>query len=187
VAGLALGSAGVVLLLEPWALDWSDTQVLVGLGLLLVAAIANAATTVHIRAHRWAGTPFELMPWQLTVAAVPVAILAAAIEGAPDIRWTTTALAIVAYQVLLGSAFGFWGLLTISWSLPAITTNLTLMGSRSSGSYHRSGSRTNGCPGYGREPRPHPRGCRAWPRTGGGGSLCCPSPSGRGPVPPARP
>jgi drug/metabolite transporter (DMT)-like permease len=127
VAGLALGSAGVVLLFEPWALDWSETQVLVGLGMLLVAAIANAATTVHIRAHRWAGTPFELMPWQLAVAAVPITILAAAIEGAPEIRWTGTTVAIVAYQILLGSAFGFWGLLTISRSLPAITTNLTLM------------------------------------------------------------
>jgi drug/metabolite transporter (DMT)-like permease len=127
VAGLVLGSIGVVLLFEPWALDWSDTHLLVGLGMLAVAAIANAATTVHIRAHRWSGTPFELMPWQLAVAAVPVAILAVAMEGAPDIRWTTQTVAIVAYQILLGSAFGFWGLLTISRSLPAITTNLTLM------------------------------------------------------------
>ncbi|MDQ4107696.1 MAG: DMT family transporter [Actinomycetota bacterium] len=127
LAGLALGSAGVALLFEPWALDWSDTQVLAGIVMLLVAAVANAATTVHIRVHRWAGTPFELMPYQLAVAAVPVAIVAATIEGAPDIRWTTTAVGIVAYQILLGSAFGFWGLLTISRSLPAITTNLTLM------------------------------------------------------------
>jgi drug/metabolite transporter (DMT)-like permease len=127
LAGLALGSAGVALLFEPWALAWSDTQVLVGLGMLLVAAIANAATTVHIRAHRWAGTPFELMPWQFTVAAVPIAVLAAAIEGVPNIRWTGVTVAVVAYQILLGSAFGFWGLLTISRSLPAITTNLTLM------------------------------------------------------------
>jgi drug/metabolite transporter (DMT)-like permease len=127
VAGLVLGLAGVVLLLEPWALDWSDGNLLVGIGMLVVAAIANAATTVHIRAHRWAGTPFELMPWQLAVAAAPVALLAAATEGAPEIRWTMMTVAIVAYQILLGSAFGFWGLLTISRSLPAITTNLTLM------------------------------------------------------------
>ena len=36
-------------------------------------------------------------------------------------------MSVVAYQIFLGSAFGFWGLLTISRSLPAITTNLTLM------------------------------------------------------------
>jgi drug/metabolite transporter (DMT)-like permease len=127
IAGLALGSAGVVLLIEPWTLAWSDDDLLIGLGMLLVAAIANATTTVHIRAHRWAGTPFELMPWQFAVAAVPIVVLAAALEGAPDIRWTAPTLGVIAYQILLGSAFGFWGLLTISRSLPAITTNLTLM------------------------------------------------------------
>jgi drug/metabolite transporter (DMT)-like permease len=127
VAGLALGAAGVVLLIEPWALDWSDDQLLIGLGMLLLAAMANAATTVHIRAHRWAGTPFELMPWQFAVAAVPIVLLAAALEGMPEIRWTAATVGVIAYQVFLGSAFGFWGLLTISRSLPAITTNLTLM------------------------------------------------------------
>jgi drug/metabolite transporter (DMT)-like permease len=127
VAGLTLGSVGVVLLFEPWALDWDDDRLLVGLGMLLVAAIANAVSIVHIRAHRWAGTPFELMPWQLGLAAVPIAIVAVAIEGTPDVRWTAATVAVVAYQVLLGSAFGFWGVLTISRSLPAITTNLTLM------------------------------------------------------------
>jgi drug/metabolite transporter (DMT)-like permease len=127
VAGLALGSAGVVLLIEPWTLDWSDRDLLIGLGMLLVAAIANASTTVHIRAHRWAGTPFELMPWQFGVAVVPILILAVALEGTPHIRWTAATVAVVVYQIFLGSAFGFWGLLTISRSLPAITTNLTLM------------------------------------------------------------
>ena len=127
VAGLALGSAGVVLLIEPWTLDWSDGDLLIGLGMLLVAAIANASTTVHIRAHRWAGTPFELMPWQFAVAAVPIVVLAAVLEGMPEIRWTAATVGVVAYQIFLGSAFGFWGLLTISRSLPAITTNLTLM------------------------------------------------------------
>jgi drug/metabolite transporter (DMT)-like permease len=127
VVGLTLGSLGVVLLLEPWTLEWSDTDLLIGLGMLLVAAVANASTTVHIRAHRWASTPFALMPWQLAIAALPIATVAAILEGAPEISWTTETVAVVAYQVLLASAFGFWGLLTISRSLPAITTNLILM------------------------------------------------------------
>ena len=127
VAGLACGVLGLVLLLEPWGLEWGDTQLLVGIGMLLVAAVTNAATTVHIRGHRWVGTPLALMPWQLAIAAVPIATLALLLEGIPSIRWTPTTIAIVAYQVLLGSAFGFWGLLTIGRSLPAITTNLTLM------------------------------------------------------------
>jgi len=127
IAGLTLGSLGVVLLLEPWTIDWNDTALLAGLGMLLLAAIANASTTVHIRAHRWSGTPLELMPWQMGIAAIPIAVIAAAVEGMPEIRWTAATVAVVAYQILLASAFGFWGLLTISRSLPAITTNLTLM------------------------------------------------------------
>lgn len=127
VAGLACGCAGIVLLLEPWAQDLSDTQLLLGLSMLLIAAVANAGTTVHIRRHRWVGTPFELMPWQFALAAVPVAILAFAIDGPPEVRWTGETVAIVAYQVLIGSALGLWGLLTIGRSLPAITTNLVLM------------------------------------------------------------
>jgi drug/metabolite transporter (DMT)-like permease len=125
--GLLLGSIGVVLLLEPWSLDWSDRDLLIGIGMLLVAAIANAATTVHIRAHRWAGTPLGLMPWQMAVAAIPIIALAIFVEGSPQIAWDTTTVAVVAYQIFLGSAFGFWGLLTISRSLPAISTNLLLM------------------------------------------------------------
>ena len=125
--GLLLGTIGVVLLLEPWSLDWGNRDLLVGIGMLLVAAVANAATTVHIRAHRWAGTPLGLMPWQMAVATVPIAALAVLVEGSPAIVWDTPTVAIAVYQVFLGSAFGFWGLLTISRSLPAITTNLLLM------------------------------------------------------------
>jgi drug/metabolite transporter (DMT)-like permease len=127
VVGLALGALGVVLLLEPWALDWGDADLLLGLGMLVVAAVANAATTVHIRAHRWTGTPMQLMPWQLAIAAIPIAAIALAVEGVPDVRWTPATVAVVGYQVLLASSFGFWGLVTVSRSLPAITTNLILM------------------------------------------------------------
>ena len=127
IAGLVLGTIGVILLLEPWTLDWGDADLLLGLGMLLVAAIGNAATTVHIRAHRWSGTPLQLMPWQLAIAAIPIAAIAGLVEGLPEIRWTAATVAVVGYQVLLASAFGFWGLLTISRSLPAITTNLILM------------------------------------------------------------
>lgn len=127
VAGLTLGTAGVVLLLEPWVLDWGDAQLLTGIGMLVVAAIANAATTVHIRAHRWTGTPLQLMPWQLAIAAIPIAAIAVVVDGMPEIRWTPATAAVVAYQIFVASAFGFWGLVTVSRSLPAITTNLTLM------------------------------------------------------------
>jgi drug/metabolite transporter (DMT)-like permease len=127
VIGVSAGVLGIVLLLEPWTLDWGDTQLLLGLGMLLTAAVVNAASTVHIRGHRWNATPLELMPWQLALAAAPITLLALMGEGMPDVGWSPDTIGIVAYQIALGSAFGFWGLLTISRSLPAITANLLLM------------------------------------------------------------
>lgn len=127
LGGLALGCAGIVLLLEPWSLDWSDGNVLAGLGLLLLAAIASSATTVHVRAHRWQATPLELMPWQFAIAAVPLILIAVAVDGAPSVDWTLPAAGIVAYQVALASAFGVWGGLTVMRSIPAISANLTFM------------------------------------------------------------
>jgi drug/metabolite transporter (DMT)-like permease len=127
VAGLSTGCAGVVLLLEPWALDWTDGRLLLGIGLLLAAAVANAATMVHVRGHRWVGTPLQLMPFQFGIAAIPMAVVAAAVDGVPSVRWDATTVAIVAYQILFGSSLGVWGHLTLGRSLPAITVNLTLM------------------------------------------------------------
>jgi drug/metabolite transporter (DMT)-like permease len=127
VVGLLVGTIGLVLLVEPWALDWGDPSLVTGIGMLLVAALINAASTVHIRKHRWNGSPFELMPWQLGLATLPIAALALATEGLPPLSWPDGAAAIVAYQIGLGSAFGLWGVLTLSRSLPTITANLSLM------------------------------------------------------------
>lgn len=127
IAGVALGCAGLVLLLEPWSLAWRDARTIAGIAMLLLAALANAGTSVHVRAHRWAGSPLALMPWQLIVAATPLTLLAWAIEGPPRVPWEPTTIAIVAYQVVLGSAFGLWGLLTVGRSMPAVTTNLAFM------------------------------------------------------------
>jgi drug/metabolite transporter (DMT)-like permease len=127
LAGLTLGCAGVIFILAPWSVDLEDADALLGFGLLLASAIVAAATAVHVRAHRWRSTPMELMPWLLVVAAVPLTLLAIAVDGVPDVHWTGEAIGIVAYQVCLGSTFALWGALTLIRSVPAITANLTLM------------------------------------------------------------
>jgi drug/metabolite transporter (DMT)-like permease len=127
VVGLALGCTGLVLLLEPWSLDWSDGRTVSGFGLLLFASIMSAATTVHVRAHSWRGTPLELMPWQLGVAALPITLLAFALHGLPHVDWTLSTVGIVAYQIALASAFAVWGAITLMRSVPAISANLILM------------------------------------------------------------
>jgi drug/metabolite transporter (DMT)-like permease len=127
LAGLAIGGAGLVLLMEPWSLDWSTAGLPAGLGMLVLASVANAATTVHVRAHRWRATPLELMPWQFAIAAVVVGAIALGADGMPTIDWSVGAAAIVAYQIVLASTFGVWGGLTVMRSLPAISAGLAFM------------------------------------------------------------
>jgi drug/metabolite transporter (DMT)-like permease len=127
LAGLALGCTGLLILLEPWSTDWSDGRTVGGFALLLLASVLNAATTVHVRAHSWRGSPLELMPWLLGIAALPVTILAATLHGWPRVSWTLSTSAIVAYEIALASAFAAWGSITLTRSVPAVSASLILM------------------------------------------------------------
>jgi drug/metabolite transporter (DMT)-like permease len=125
--GLFTGIAGVVVLFQPWQFDWSEPQVAVGHALLLLAAITNAATAVHIRAHHWTITPLEAMPWQLVGALVPMTMIALMLDGVPHVDWTPQLAGIVAYQGALATGTAFWAAIVVLRNLDAISTNLTLM------------------------------------------------------------
>lgn len=125
--GLALGVGGVVVLFEPWAFDWEEPGVALGHALLILAAITNAATAVHIRGHRWTITPLEAIPWQLLGAAVPLVPLALIVDGPPVIDWTPQLVWIVLYQGMLATGIAFWAQIVILRNFSAVSTNLTLM------------------------------------------------------------
>ncbi len=124
--GLVLGVGGIVLLMEPWNLSVGRGAAL-GYAMLLLAALASALGAVHVRGHRWAATALMLMPWQLLVAGSLTSVAALLFHGMPLIRWTGPAVAIVAYEVVLASGVGLWGTLTLSRSLPAVSTGVLLM------------------------------------------------------------
>ena len=125
--GVLAGVGGVVLLVEPWTLEGTGDSALVGYAMLIGAAMATAIGTVHIRGHRWAARPHELMPYQLLLAGTLTALVAVAVEGAPRWDWDLTVVGIAGYQVVLASAFGVWGTLTIGRGLPALTASILLM------------------------------------------------------------
>jgi drug/metabolite transporter (DMT)-like permease len=125
--GLTLGITGVIVLFEPWSFDWEEPGVALGHALLILAAITNAATAVHIRGHRWTITPLEAIPWQLLGAAVPLIILGLIVDGVPVIDWTPQLVWIVLYQGMLATGIAFWAQIVILRNLSAVSTNLTLM------------------------------------------------------------
>ena len=122
-----LGITGVVVLFEPWGLAWGEPGVALGHVLLIVAAILNAATAVHIRGHRWTMTPMQAIPWQLGGALIVLLILALATEGIPEIEWTAQLGWVVAYQGILASGVAFWAQIVVLRNLGAVSANLTLM------------------------------------------------------------
>ncbi|HZW00563.1 MAG TPA: DMT family transporter [Candidatus Deferrimicrobium sp.] len=126
VTGLVLGLAGLFLLLNPAAIDWSSPQVLIGSALLLVGAMAGAAALVHVRAHRWQGTPFDIQIWQLLVAAVPMVVLAAVLERDEwaAVDWDLGTLLVILYSGALATAFAFWASQSIVRAIGPTTTSI---------------------------------------------------------------
>ena len=129
LTGLALGLAGLVLLLNPAAIDWSSAQVLAGSALLLLGAMAGAAALVHVRAHRWQGTPFDLQIWQLLVAAVPMVALAVVIEREDwsAVEWDVGTVLVILYSGALATAFAFWASQSIVRAIGPTTTSIAYL------------------------------------------------------------
>jgi drug/metabolite transporter (DMT)-like permease len=86
-----------------------------------------AAAILHVRGHRWAGTPLDLAPWQMLVALPPLAVLAWLVEGPPQADMSATFLWVAAYNGPLATAFAFWAAITVTRMLPAITVSLAFL------------------------------------------------------------
>jgi drug/metabolite transporter (DMT)-like permease len=115
-----------VLLLNPAAIDWSSPQVLLGCALLIGGAMAGAAALVHVRAHRWQGTPFDVQIWQLLVAFVPLALLALILEWDEwaTVDWDVGSVLVVLYSGALATAFAYWASQSIVRTLGPTTTSI---------------------------------------------------------------
>lgn len=126
--GVVLGLAGVAALFNPVGFDWHDRDVVLGNGMLMAAAFVWAVTIVHVRAHRWRGTPLELAPWEMLVAALPLTLLSYWQEGPLRLDGSATLAAILVYNGPIATAFAFWAAVTVNKSLPAISTSLGFLG-----------------------------------------------------------
>ena len=56
------------------------------------------------------------------------AIAALSIEGTPDVQWSSSLVAIMAYNGPIASGFCFWAYLTVSSNLPAMNTAIGSLG-----------------------------------------------------------
>jgi drug/metabolite transporter (DMT)-like permease len=114
-------------LFNPGAFDWSDSRSLTGNGLLLLAAACWAVSIVYVRAHTWISTPFQLVFWEVLLAAVLLTLLALFFDGVPRIEWTLRLVLLLLYGGVCGTALAYWAMAVVNRSLPAATTSLGLL------------------------------------------------------------
>jgi len=128
LGGFVLGITGVAVMFNPLGFDWSDPDILLGNGLLMLGALLWAIQIVQVRGHHWEGSPLTLAPWQFTVAALILVPAALATESQSGIDWSPTLDVILLYNGPIATAFCFWAVLTFTRALPAITTSLATLG-----------------------------------------------------------
>jgi drug/metabolite transporter (DMT)-like permease len=117
ILGLALGIAGLLLLLNPAVIDWGIPGELAGTVALLINAVLWAAVTIHVRRHSWVATPLDLQPWQLLVALVPLALAALLLEPGAVVDWQPVTVLVLLYSGPLATAFATWASQSITRSL----------------------------------------------------------------------
>lgn len=128
LAGLVLGLTGIVALVDPLGVDWGAPGEAAGAALLVLSAMIWAATSIHVRRHRWASSPLALQPWQLLVAVVPLAALALLVEPGAAIRWEPVTLLVLLYSGPLATAFAFWASQSITRSLGPLAATVGFLG-----------------------------------------------------------
>jgi drug/metabolite transporter (DMT)-like permease len=125
--GVIMGMLGIALLFNPLAFDWQDRPALTGNSLVLLGSLCWAASILHVRAHKWISTPFQLVPWQALLATCILVPLALIFEGVPHIEWNARLIALLLYGGIVGNALPYWAMQTVNRDLPAITTALALL------------------------------------------------------------
>ena len=124
LAGVALGLLGLGVILNPASLDWADRDVMIGAGMVILAAICWAANIIYLRMHRWIASPFQLLVWQVLVATIVLTPIALIVEGWPAVSWSPRLVVLFLYSGIIASTLAYWAMSMVNRSLPASTTAL---------------------------------------------------------------
>lgn len=126
--GFTLGIVGILLMLNPWEIDWSNRQVILAIIYMLSASLSLSVGILCARYMKWHHSPLELIPWQLLVGSIILIIIAFILDPYPTLRWNTTSILCLSYTGIVATAFGFLGMSKISKELPATLTSISLLG-----------------------------------------------------------
>lgn len=122
--GFTLGLSGLLLLLSPWELNWSDPHILLGASMLLLASLSWAISILGIRYMTWTKSPLELIPWQLLIGAIPMTLLALYQEPVFAVQWSMPLILSLIYTGIIVTGLSYWSGVVINRELPTIVVSL---------------------------------------------------------------
>ena len=117
----ALGAAGVIVLVGPWAIDWTSGAALLGHGFLLGASLCWAVAMAVMR--RWPPvlSMFALLPWAFGLATLALAPMALA-HGLG--AWSPKALFCLGFIGLFMAPIGTWCVVQATTALPLVVASV---------------------------------------------------------------
>jgi len=118
------GLAGVVVLMSPWAIDWSSWNVLIGHLFLLGAALSWSVAIIVTRAAPPRMSMFELLPWCFAVGAVMLVPLILWHAPHGSLGTHPASWAALAYIGLLAGPFGTWCVMQATATLPTVVSSV---------------------------------------------------------------
>ncbi len=128
--GIAL--AGVVVLMGPWAIDWSAPGILLGHGFLLLAAASFACAIMAVRRFPPALTMFQLLPWCFTLASLLLLPLALFHAGGWGV-WPSASRWSMLYIGGLAGPLGTWCAMQASSRLPVMVSSVGFLATPAAG------------------------------------------------------
>jgi len=127
-AGVAAGLAGILVLANPWSLDWRNPGIAVGHGLLLLAALGWAVAIFHARHHRWQLAPAQVLPWQMLVAAAVLVPLALVHDPEPRVEPSLRVLGSLFYIGVIAGPLASWAAVIVARDLPTVVSSVGFLG-----------------------------------------------------------
>jgi O-acetylserine/cysteine efflux transporter len=121
-----LGVAGVAVLIGPWAIDWSQCEVMIGHLFLLAAAFCYAVTLIVLRYAPPRLAMLELLPWcfgAATLALLPLALW----HGGGFGVWPASSVWSLVFIGGIAGPVGTWSIMQAAASLPAIVASVGVL------------------------------------------------------------
>ena len=127
-AGLLLGLGGLVLLFNPLAMDWGNTTAVTANLMLMAGSFLWGMTILHLRYYKADSTAYQLAPWQMLTATIPLLALAYCVEGPFTGDGSIALWEIVLYVGPLATAFCFCAVNAASMHLSATRMSTAMLG-----------------------------------------------------------